>query len=113
MNPHIDPVYWWLTFATLPLWLAAVWCNVDAVRHGVLEAVKVRAATAALALIYFVANVVLLFSHVNPATWSDLLRGVGTLAIPIVWVAPARMSVRIGAKIRDADARLVERHGVD
>ena len=111
MNPHIDPVYWWLTFATLPLWLAAIWCNVVAVHGGVLETVKLRAATAMLACIYFVANVVLLFSNINPATWSDLLRGIGVLAVPIVWVLPARMSVRMALKIREADSRLVDRHG--
>jgi hypothetical protein len=54
---------------------------------------------------------VLLFSNINPATWSDLLRGIGVLAVPIVWVLPARMSVRMASKIREADSRLVDRHG--
>jgi hypothetical protein len=113
MNPHIDPVYWWLTASTLPLWLAAIWCNVVAVHGGVLEAVKLRAATAMLAVIYFVATVVLLFSDINPAAWSDALRGLQWLTLPIVWVAPAHMSVRMATKIREADTRLVDRHGVD
>ena len=113
MNPHIDAVYWWLTAVTLPLWLAAIWCNVAAVRHGVLEAVKLRAATAVLAAIYFVGTTVLLFTDVNPASWSDVLRGVQILSVPIAWVLPARMSVQMARTIREADARLIERHGVD
>lgn len=113
MNPHIDPVYWWLTASTLPLWLVAIWSNVVAVHGGVLESVKTRAATAALACIYFVATVVLLFSTINPADWSDLLRGLQWLTLPIVWIVPARLSVQMARKIREVDARLVDRHGAD
>jgi hypothetical protein len=110
MNPHIEAVYWWLTAATLPLWGLAIFWNVAAAMCGVAEAVKVRAASAALAIVYFAANVVLLFTHVNPARWSDLMRGVAILAIPIVWVIPARLSVKMAQRIRNADLRLRERH---
>lgn len=109
MNPHIDPSYWWVTFATLPMWACAVWWNVVATKHGVVEGVKLRAATATLAIIYLVGNVVLLFSHVDPRAWSDVMRGFQLLSIPIVWTQPARFSVKMADKIRGADRRTRER----
>jgi hypothetical protein len=109
INPHIPAEYWWLTFATLPMWACALWWNIAATRTGVFEGMKIRAATAALALVYLAGNCVLLFSHVNPARWSDVMRGFMLLSIPIVWTAPARLSVRMAHRIREADARVVER----
>jgi hypothetical protein len=113
LNPHIEPAYWWLTAITVPLWALAVFWNVAAARCGVAEGVRLRAATAALALVYMAANITLLFSTVNPARWSDLLRGVSIAALPVVWIQPARLSVRMARKIREADARLHGRHGVE
>jgi hypothetical protein len=109
VNPHIDPVYWWLTAATVPLWVSAVVWNWRAVRGGVLEGVPLRAATGCLATIYLAANLYLLFSDVAPQAWSDLLRGLGLLAIPIVWELPARFSVRMADRIRAADRRVEQR----
>lgn len=113
MNPHIDPVYWWLTALTLPLWLHALWWNVAATRHGVLETVRMRAATSMLALIYFVGACVLLFSNVNPARWSDVMRGVGVIALPVVWSLPAMLSVRMGDKIRATNKKIIDRHDME
>lgn len=109
INPNIEPVYWWLSALTLPLWALAIWWNADATLNGVAEGVRMRAATTVLSIIYLVANCVLLFSTVKPGAWSDVMRGVQLLTIPIVWVLPARMSVRMADKIRDADRRVVEK----
>lgn len=113
INPNIEPTYWWMTFATLPLWGWAIWWNVDATLNGVAEGVKMWAATSVLAIIYFVANCVLLFSTVAPGDWSDVMRGSQLLTIPIVWVLPARMSVRMADKIREADKRVIEKFDGD
>lgn len=107
MNPNIDAGYWWLTAITLPLWVSAVWWNLRAVRHGVAEGVRIRAATAVLAAIYLAGNVTLLFTDVNPAAWS--MRGFMLLSIPIVWELPARLSVRMGDRLRDVSSRTVDR----
>ena len=112
-NPSIDPVYWWLTALTLPLWLHALVWNVRATRHGVLEGVRMRAATAVLSVVYLVGNAVLLFTDVDPARWSDVMRGFMVLSIPIVWSLPAMLSVRMAHLIRATDAKLVERHDRD
>lgn len=109
INPNIDAAYWWLTFATVPMWGCALWWNVKAAKLGVVEGVKIRAATSVLALIYLVGQCVLLFSTVNPAAWSDVMRGFQLLSIPIVWTAPARMSVQMADRIRDAAKRAQER----
>ena len=110
INPNIEPAYWWLSALTLPLWALAIWWNADATLNGVVEGVRMRAATTVLAIIYLVANSVLLFSTVKPGAWSDVMRGVQVLTIPIVWVLPARMSVRMAEKIRNADRRVVEKY---
>lgn len=110
INPNIEPVYWWLSALTLPLWALAIWWNADATLNGVVEGVRMRAATTVLSIIYLVANCVLLFSTVKPGAWSDVMRGFQLLTIPIVWVLPARMSVRMAEKIRGADRRVVEKY---
>lgn len=111
INPNIDdPTYWLLTALTLPLWGWAIRWNIDATLNGVVEGVKMRAATAALAIIYLVANCVLLFSTVSPGAWSDVMRGFQLLTIPIVWVLPARMSVRMADKIRETHRRAIEKY---
>lgn len=110
INPNIDPAYWWPTAATLPLWCRALWWNVKASRFGIVEGVRLRTATAALALIYLLANAYLLFSTVSPAAWSDVMRGFQMLTIPIVWELPARLSVRMGDRIREVDRKVVIRY---
>lgn len=110
INPNIEPVYWWLSALTLPMWAWAIWWNADATLNGVVEGVKMRAATTVLSVIYLVSNCVLLFSTVLPSDWSDVMRGFQLLTIPIVWVLPARMSVRMADKIREADKRVVEKY---
>jgi hypothetical protein len=110
INPNIEPSYWWLTALTLPLWGWAIWWNIDATLRGIVEGVKMRAATSVLSVIYLVANCVLLFSTVSPGAWSDVMRGFQLLTIPIVWVLPARMSVRMADKIRETDRRAIEKY---
>lgn len=109
INPNIDAAYWWLTFATVPMWGCALWWNIKAVKLGVVEGVRIRAATATLVLIYLVGQCVLLFSTVDPAGWSDVMRGFQLLSIPVVWTAPARMSVQMADRIREAARRAHER----
>jgi hypothetical protein len=106
INRNIDPSFWWLTALTLPLWLAAVGVNIHAARHGIVELARVRAATAMLALIYFVAQCVLLFSTVQTATWSDIMRGVQFVTIPVVWILPAAMSLKMARRVRETDRKL-------
>lgn len=110
INPNIEPSYWWLTALTLPLWGWATWWNIDATLRGTVEGVKMRAATSVLSVIYLVANSVLLFSTVSPGAWSDVMRGFQLLTIPIVWVLPARMSVRMADKIRETHRRAIEKY---
>ena len=110
INSNIDPAYWWLTALTLPLWCRAIVWNVRAAHIGVVEGVKIRAATAVLAAIYLTGNLVLLFTDVAPANWSDVMRGFQLLSIPLVWEAPARLSVRMGEKIRETDRKVVDRY---
>ena len=110
INHNIDPAYWWLTFATVPMWGCAAYWNFRATRYGVTESVRIRAATAVLALIYLTGNLVLLFTDVLPAGWSDVMRGFQLLSIPIVWTAPARFSVQMADRIREADRRVVEKY---
>lgn len=110
INPNIDPSYWWMTLLALPLWGLAIWWNIDATLRGVAEDVRMRAATATLSVIYLVANCVLLFSTVSPGAWSDVMRGFQLLTIPIVWILPARMSVKTAERIRDTDKRVIEKY---
>lgn len=110
INPNIDPTYWWLSALTLPLWGWAIWWNIDATLRGVAEGVKMRAAMSVLATIHLVASCVLLFSTVKPGAWSDVMRGFQLLTIPIVWVLPARMSVRMADRIREAHKRVIEKY---
>ena len=110
MNPNIDTAYWWLTASTVPLWVWAFACNFVAARHGVIEGVKIRAASATLALIYLAATLLLLFSDLDPAGWSDVLRGLQWITIPVVWVAPARWSVRVAERIRETDRKVSDRY---
>lgn len=109
INENLEPAYWWLTAISLPLWLRAIWWNVAAAHGGVAELVKLKAATAVLAIIYFVANCVLLFTNIFPGDWSNVMRGFQLLAIPIVWELPGKKSVRLADRIRKTDARLVEK----
>lgn len=105
INPNIEPVYWWLTAATIPMWVCALYWNVCATHQGVTESVKIRAATSVLAAIYLVGNLVLLFTDVPPGGWSDVMRGFMLLSIPIVWTQPAKFSVRMAHRIRKVDVR--------
>lgn len=109
VNENLEATYWWMTALTLPLWLRAIWWNIAAARSGVAELVKLKAATAALALIYFVANCVLLFTDILPGDWSNIMRGFQLLSIPIVWELPGKKSVRLADRIRKTDARLLDR----
>ena len=110
VNPNIDPIYWWLTAIALPLWIHAIYWNWRAVRSGVIEGVKLRAATATLAALYLAANCILLFTDISPAAWSDFVRPLMLLSIPIVWAAPAKFSVEMAERIRNADRRAYEKY---
>lgn len=54
---------------------------------------------AALALVYAVAYQVLLWTDVDPGGFQSVLRGIGLIAWPIVWIAP--YVIRIRSKMGD------------
>lgn len=69
---------------------ATVW-NFRAGKTGILR--EPRYLVSALAMVYFLAYLVLLFTHVVPTWWSHTLRGLGLITWFYVWVQPARLGI--------------------
>ena len=73
--------------------LYAVFYLTHAVRRGVLSLRPQMGVNAALALVYFIASVWLLFSNYDQATWSTVMIGVSLVVWIVAWAGPAKWSI--------------------
>lgn len=89
MNPHLPAYELIVAGVSLALALAAWTLNTFAAYRSGIMWRPWHAAVAILAAVYSAGYAWLLFSDVDPAIWSGILRNAGLITWPVVWITPA------------------------
>lgn len=73
----------------------AFWFNRKAYKSGIPQLRKSAFLTAWLAVLYVAAYLFLILTNADFFAWSGLIRGISIVAWIIVWIQPARVSVKV------------------
>ena len=96
-NPELGPVDILFIVINMTGALFALYWNVKAGKNGPLG--EVRYVVAGLALLYFLAYAVLIFTHIVPIWWTHTLRGLNILTWFYVWILPAKDGMKLSQEV--------------
>jgi hypothetical protein len=100
-NSHLSTVDVIFRIIALSGIISAIWWNVKAAK-GVPIVAQSKWAVAGLASIYFVLYMVLLFSNISQASWASITGGIAIIQWQVVWVSPAKATLKGATQIGQA-----------
>ena len=75
--------------------LAAVWMNIKAFQIGIPRFRRIGLIVGALALLFSIGYMHLLFFEPNYMVWAAVSRGIAMVSWPLVWIWPAFLSTQV------------------
>lgn len=91
----------------------AIYWTWRAAREAVAAMRPVYAAVCALAVLYLISYLVIIFTSVDELRWSYWVRGLAVVAWVVVWAAPARRSIKIADKLNQTVMERFEQDGLE
>lgn len=113
MNPHLSALDVVLTWVVSCLAATAGVVQLMGRRVSQLQFRTLQASTAALAFAFAAAYQFLLWSDVRPAGYQTLLRGMGLVAWPLVWIGPVWLRLRLVPHVAESILSSVEERLAD
>lgn len=111
-NSHLTSSDIWVGLLNLCGIVYAMYWNYKASKMGLGAIFVTRIRVVAIAFVYFLAYLILLFSNVDPAHWSGTLRYFGILAWIYVWAIPAKAAYEVAHHLGKAlEEKVFERLG--